>query len=126
MTTQDFPYQFDPNACKTCSGRCCRGFGGYVWISAEELEKMATARGMDADSFSNQYVRQAHGKLSLKEVIINGEHLCCFFDYAERRCMIYENRPRQCRTFPFWEAYRKDPQELLRECPGVADSGTRD
>ena len=53
----NFPYHFDSNTCKTCGGKCCRGFGGYVWISMEELEKMADTRKMDVALFSKQYVR---------------------------------------------------------------------
>ncbi|MCW5198833.1 hypothetical protein VU06_03705 [Desulfobulbus sp. F3] len=47
-----FPYQFNPAACATCGGRCCRGAGGYVWVSWEELEAMAAARGMNPGVFA--------------------------------------------------------------------------
>ncbi|WP_417912983.1 YkgJ family cysteine cluster protein, partial [Candidatus Electronema sp. TJ] len=70
--------------------------------------------------FAKCYVRRVQGRLSLQERVINGEHFCCFFDRASCRCSIYEQRPEQCRTFPFWERFKADPQELLRECPGVA------
>jgi len=115
----DFPYDFDGAACAACGGRCCRGAGGYVWVSREELEAMADARGMNAGLFAKQYARRAQGRLSLQERVIGGEHFCCFFDRAGRRCLIYEHRPEQCRTFPFWERFKADQQELLRECPGV-------
>ncbi|MCD6271365.1 MAG: YkgJ family cysteine cluster protein [Deltaproteobacteria bacterium] len=114
------PYHFDSNTCKTCGGKCCRGFGGYVWISMEELEKMAGARKMDVALFSKQYVRQVQGRLSLQERVINGEHFCCFFDLIDCQCAIYQSRPKQCRTFPFWDHLKKDPQKLLDECPGVS------
>jgi len=120
MMTQDiFPFHFDSTACAACGGRCCRGAGGYVWVSWEELEAMAAVRAMNAGLFAKQYARRVQGKLSLQERVINGEHLCCFFDRIACCCTIYENRPRQCRTFPFWARYQEDCQELLRECPGV-------
>ncbi|MCJ7715531.1 MAG: YkgJ family cysteine cluster protein [Anaerolineales bacterium] len=115
-----FPINFDENACKTCGGNCCRGFTGYVWISREELENVAEARKMDLASFSKQYVRQVKDRLSLQERHINGEHFCCFFDPIECQCTIYQNRPDQCRTFPYWNQYKIDFQELLLECPGVS------
>lgn len=114
-----FPYEFDGTACQACGGRCCRGAGGYVWVSREELEAIATARGMNAGLFAKQYARRALGRLSLQERRINGEQVCCLFDLAARRCSVYEQRPKQCRTFPFWELFKTDMQELLRECPGV-------
>jgi len=117
---KNFPFHFDDNACKTCGGKCCRGHQGYIWISLEELEKMAVAKKMDASLFSRQYVRQVKGRFSLQERVINGEHFCCFFDPIEGTCTIYQFRPRQCRTFPFWDQFRQDPQKLLDECPGVS------
>ncbi len=121
-----FPYHFNSNTCKTCSGKCCRGFGGYVWISMEELKKMAGTRNMDVALFSMQYVRKVQDRLSLKERVINGEYFCCFFDRIDCQCTIYQSRPKQCRTFPFWNQFKKEPQELFLECPGVSlrKSGT--
>ncbi|MDT8334877.1 MAG: YkgJ family cysteine cluster protein [Desulfurivibrionaceae bacterium] len=120
MDNHDFPYHFDHNACKTCGGHCCRGRAGYVWTSAEELEKMAAAMKMAVPLFFKQYARRVQGRLSLRERVINGEHLCCFFDLSARRCAIYEVRPEQCRTFPFWDIFREEPRELFDECPGVS------
>jgi len=116
----NFPFHFNSNACKTCNGKCCRGFGGYVWISMDELEQMADTRKMDMVSFSKQYVRQIQGRLSLQERVINGEHFCCFFDPIDCQCAVYLSRPGQCKTFPFWNQFKKDPQRLLVECPGVS------
>ena len=116
----NFPYHFDNNTCDTCRGECCRGLRGYVWVSMEELEKMASTRKMDVTLFSMQYVRQAQGRLSLQERVINGEHFCCFFDLIACHCAIYQDRPKQCRTFPFWNQFKEDPQELFDECPGVS------
>ena len=119
MKNQDFPYSFDEEACSGCGGRCCRGLGGYVWLSKEELKQLAGARKMEIPVFVKQYVRQVEGKLSLRERVINGEHLCCFFDHIAARCMVYENRPKQCQTFPFWDKFKDDYGELFLECSGL-------
>jgi Fe-S-cluster containining protein len=74
---------------------------------------------LDVALFSKQYVRQVQGRLSLQERVINGEHFCCFFDPIDCQCTIYQSRPKQCRTFPFWDKFKKAPQALLDECPGV-------
>jgi uncharacterized protein len=86
----------------------------------EELEKMAETRKMDVALFSKRYVRQAEGRLSLQERVINGEHFCCFFDFIDCKCTIYQSRPKQCQSFPFWNQFRKDPKELLVACSGVS------
>lgn len=119
-SSQDaFPYLFDSNGCSSCRGRCCRGFGGYIWVSPKEIELMAHAKGMDIGSFSKQFVRQVKGRLSLQERLINGEHFCCFFDAVDCNCIIYSFRPNQCRSFPFWDQFKSDPKKLFQECPGV-------
>ncbi len=116
---KDFPYTFNDDACNTCSGKCCRGSRGYIWVTPEELETIAESRQMNLTSFYGQYARLVEGKLSLQEHLINGEHLCCFFDPATRLCKNYRYRPEQCRTFPFWDQFKEELQYLLDECPGV-------
>jgi Fe-S-cluster containining protein len=37
----------------------------------------------------------------------------------KRLCKIYNSRPKQCRTFPFWEDFKNNTKELIKECPGV-------
>ena len=37
-------------------------------------------------------------------------------------CTVYEDRPRQCRTWPFWQRVIDEPQEWAdagRGCPGI-------
>jgi hypothetical protein len=81
---------------------------------------MAVARKMDLDSFAKHYVRRVQGRLSLRENVINGEHLCCFLDPVDSQCTIYAARPQQCRAFPFWGKFKTDTQALFLECPGVS------
>ncbi len=114
-----FPYTFDPSACTACSGICCRGSTGHVWVLEEEIEGMAAALKMDLETFAESYLRIGKGKISLQERRVNGEYLCCFFDPHKENCTIYQQRPAQCRSYPFWEPYREDSGQVLRECPGV-------
>ncbi|MCW5212523.1 YkgJ family cysteine cluster protein [Desulfobulbus sp. TB] len=116
----EFSYFFNSDRCSSCKGKCCRGQQGYVWLSMEELEKLAKAREISPEAFARQYVRQVKGGMSLKERIINNEHFCCFLDPVEHRCTIYPYRPEQCRTFPFWEKYKEESKELCQICPGVS------
>jgi Fe-S-cluster containining protein len=115
----NFPFTFDPNACRECRGECCR-WGGYVWVTEEEIQAMAELMNMDLDAFANEYVKAAYGKLSLQERLREGEYHCCLFDPFTNRCLVYPVRPEQCRTFPFWDAYREKYQVLLDICPGVS------
>ena len=39
--------------------------------------------------------------------------------YFHNQCKIYQKRPSQCVRFPFWEDYKEDFNDLLKECIGV-------
>jgi uncharacterized protein len=118
---QDYPYSFNADACSTCSGRCCRGNTGYVWITTDEIAAIAKSKQMELADFYAQYIRYVGNKLSLTERFINNEYLCCFFDAAKRACSIYEKRPRQCITFPFWDEFKDDKSNLIATCPGIVE-----
>ena len=80
---------------------------------------IAQFRGMELGVFADTYVRAASGRLSLQDRLIDGEQICCMFDIYDNRCTIYELRPSQCRTFPFWEQNRDKFIELMQYCPGI-------
>ena len=114
----NFPFTFNQDACSTCRGTCCR-WGGYVWITEEEMMGIAHFRGMELGVFADTYVRAAYGRLSLQERLIDGEQICSLFDPYDNKCTIYENRPSQCRTFPYWKQYQEDSIVQLDFCPGI-------
>lgn len=104
--------------CTQC-GDCCTGAPGYVWVNQAEIEQLTAALEMtDVDRFERLYVRQIGIRRSLKE-FPNGD--CIFFDSKQRRCQVYAARPRQCRTWPFWDSNLKSPetwQATCEICPG--------
>jgi Fe-S-cluster containining protein len=104
--------------CTAC-GDCCTGAPGFVWVNKEEMEALAAAAGVeDLEEFEQQYVRKVGIRRSLRE-FPNGD--CVFFDSDSRKCQVYQARPRQCRTWPFWTSNLKSPQaweETCEVCPG--------
>ena len=106
--------------CSQC-GDCCSGAPGFVWVDEEEIDKLAARLEMERDAFERKFVRQVGARKSLTEYP-DGD--CIFLDPDTRGCSVYEDRPVQCRTWPFWDsnlASRKDWRETCRICPG---SGT--
>ena len=105
--------------CTQC-GNCCTGAPGYVWVNKEEIKAIASAIGeSDIDRFERQYVRKIGIRKSLKE--LPKSYDCVFFDGQTRRCTVYEARPRQCRTWPFWDSNVRTEEawaETCRVCPG--------
>ena len=103
-------------SCTQC-GRCCSGPPGYVWVGREERAALARHLGMDVRKFERQFCRRVLTRVSLREHS-NGD---CYL-LRDGRCLAYPVRPRQCKTFPFWDDVLSDPQEwenIARRCPGV-------
>ncbi len=103
--------------CTQC-GDCCTGAPGFVWVNQEEIDALAKRLQLDVDQFEKLYVRKIGVRRSLVE-FPNGD--CVFFDTKARNCSVYEDRPRQCRTWPFWNSNLRTPaawQETCEHCPG--------
>ncbi len=105
--------------CTQC-GDCCTGAPGYVWVNKAEIEALATQTGMTVADFEQKYVRDVGVRRSLVEYA-NGD--CVFFDAIDRKCTVYEARPRQCRTWPFWDSNLRSPEAWERTCQVCPGSG---
>jgi len=111
--------------CTQC-GNCCTGPPGYVWFNEDEAKAMAGEFGLEVADFRKKYARRIFGKWTLNEVPNErGEFDCVFLNtdqQGKRTCMIYENRPTQCRTWPFWPENLKNGKAWQRAgqtCPGM-------
>jgi Fe-S-cluster containining protein len=104
--------------CTRC-GNCCTGAPGFVWVNDDEVRALAAFRGEPVEEVVGLYTRREGGtRRSLKEKA-NGD--CVFYD-RQKGCTVYPVRPRQCRTWPFWECNTQSPAawvEAARSCPGM-------
>ncbi len=114
-----FDYAFDTSACSTCQGRCCTGESGYIYVSKSEVEKISELLGLEIRDFVGKYLFKKGYKYSIKETKYNDSHECIFYDRDINGCKIYEARPSQCISFPFWDYYKTRVDELKQECPGI-------
>ncbi|MDD2906372.1 MAG: YkgJ family cysteine cluster protein [Sulfurimonas sp.] len=121
MSQEGYPYHFQPSACETCQGKCCTGESGYIYVTMAEIEKIAALMQRDVRSFADEYLFKKGYKYSIKEQVYNDSHECIFYDRVTNGCKIYEARPLQCRTFPFWDYFKTRVDELKLECPGIVD-----
>jgi len=109
--------------CTGC-GNCCTGEPGHVWVNRAEIEALAHAAGLDLAEFEASFVRSVGKRKSLIE-LSGGD--CVFFDRLTHRCKVYALRPRQCRTWPFWQSNLRilaDWQQTCRACPGSGKGPT--
>ena len=121
MKKEGYPYAFDASACATCQGRCCTGESGYIYVNMTEIEKIADLLNIEISEFAKKYLFKKGYKYSIKEVVHNDSYECIFYDRESNGCTIYDARPSQCKTFPFWDYYKTRVDELKLECPGIID-----
>ena len=103
--------------CSQC-GDCCTGAEGYVWVNQSEIDAMAARMQITPGLFEEQFVRRVGVRRSLTERP-GGD--CVLLDAETRGCTVYEDRPRQCRTWPFWDSNLKSESswdEAAESCPG--------
>jgi Fe-S-cluster containining protein len=108
--------------CKKC-GNCCKGDSGHIWLTEKEQQDIASFLGIPLKKFLKTYTVKSSGRISLKEKKISDNDYWCIFLDKDKGCLIYEHRPHQCRTYPYWENIINDSEYLdfvLQDCPGVS------
>jgi Fe-S-cluster containining protein len=103
--------------CTGC-GDCCTGSPGYVWVSPSEAEAMADRLNIPLEEFLKKYTRRIGNRVTLKE---HPKTYDCVF-LKGKRCELYDVRPKQCRTFPWWSENLKsseDWKETAARCEGI-------
>ncbi|MDP7005258.1 MAG: YkgJ family cysteine cluster protein [Phycisphaerales bacterium] len=122
---------FEDGLCFLCnqSGNCCTGPTGAVWFTDAEGRAMAKELKISVDDFYARYTRKVGTRWSLTENVISGKYDCVFLDRETEKpsCKLYEARPLQCRTWPFWRENLRSESAWQRAkyetpCPGM-DSG---
>jgi Fe-S-cluster containining protein len=86
-------------------------------VTDDEVRAIAEFRAEPLEEVTGLYTRREGHRRSLKERA-NGD--CVFYD-REAGCTVYPVRPRQCRTWPFWESNVTSPADWANaaaECPG--------
>lgn len=106
--------------CTRCS-RCCRFDPGFVFLSYHDLDRLQKKTGMERAAFLEKYCRAVYVngvyRLSLKEK----DNYDCIF-WRDGGCTVYDARPLQCSTYPFWEDNLRDAESwnrLEESCPGI-------
>lgn len=122
IENKEYAYKFDEYKCSTCEGNCCIGESGYIWITKKECETLANHLGISLEELGLDYIFKSGYKYSIKEKKVSADNYACiFFDLEKKQCSIYVARPTQCRTFPFWEYFKNNIEEVKSECPAIVD-----
>ncbi|MDR2792255.1 MAG: YkgJ family cysteine cluster protein [Treponema sp.] len=106
-------------SCTRCSA-CCRYESGFVFLSDDDLMRLVNALNLPRHEMESLYCTWVPSgtidRLSLKEK----PNLDCIF--WDNGCSVYESRPLQCRTFPFWDSILASAgawERVAKDCPGM-------
>jgi Fe-S-cluster containining protein len=114
-------------SCTRCSS-CCRYDPGFVFLSKKDTDALTAELRMNFEAFVVAYCRwvPAEGgmeRLSLRE---RSNYDCIFW---KNGCLMYDARPLQCKTFPFWQSILVSPKSWKwagDSCPGVGTGTLHD
>lgn len=111
--------------CTMC-GNCCSGPEGYVLVDDKEAAALAAHLNLSLAEFLERYTHMTSAGRSLTEKTTPHGQDCVFLDRdkfpGKAVCGVYELRPKQCRTWPFWKSLlvsRKRWELASRLCPGI-------
>ncbi len=110
------PLRFECTGC----GACCTGDGEqYVFLAAGEALAMSERLGVTRDRFRRKYMmRTPQGDLVLRMTALGA----CVFLRENGSCAVYDVRPDQCRSYPFWPelvASREAWEHEAARCEGI-------
>ena len=103
------------------SGNCCvsRGSYGFVYLSDIDLNRFSKYFKISIKKFKEKYCQITDGFIHLSEKYeLNGN--CIFL--KDRKCSVYNSRPTQCRTWPFWNENMNAKvwnEDIAINCPGI-------
>jgi len=106
--------------CQKC-GYCCRYEPGYVFLSEEELSHLMEKTGLNREEFVSAFCKIADFGIEKRLSLREKENNDCVF-WNEQGCSVYEARPLQCRSYPFWPMIvenEKSWEEEKQYCPGL-------
>lgn len=113
-------------SCTRC-GDCCRRARGeekHVYLETADLERLSRALALTRAELMHRHVE----RLDAVSLVLRWSETACQF-LGPDGCTVYDARPAQCRTFPFWPenlASRESwEREVVADCPGSRDPEAR-
>jgi len=100
------------------SGKCCSNHGDYsfVYLKSDDERRLAANFGLSIRAFRGRYTELQDGW----RVLLSTDHACTFLD--GHGCEVYEARPVQCQTWPFWDTTLDEAiwkRDVVPFCAGI-------
>lgn len=110
--------------CKeSCLGKCCKqsssGDIGYIFLSDDDIARLEKHLNKSKYWFVSWGMFTSAKGVEFKEpkqlAFLKQRNPCRFLN--DGKCMVYEARPEQCKTYPFWPGM--DFKKEAEFCPGI-------
>lgn len=104
--------------CTGC-GKCCTGAPGFVFLTEEDIQKLLQHLKISKEEFVRRYTKSFNGRLSLRDDTPN---YSCIFLKDGKYCQVYQARPVQCKTYPYWLGNISSEAQWMEEserCEGI-------
>lgn len=106
-------------SCQRCSN-CCRLEPGAVFLTQEDADNISKSLGLSLNDFLTKYCRELYkGDIPVVALKEKKNYDCILWNGG---CSVYNARPVQCRTYPFWP-YVVESKEYVdlekRRCKGI-------
>ena len=106
--------------CQPDCGRCCDEPGGIVYLSRNDVERLAQHANLTVPEYlKKDCTTTLDGRYVLRSNQSDG--ICIYLD-ENKQCTIYEVRSQQCKAFPWWaENLRRQRswKQVKASCPGL-------
>ncbi len=106
--------------CRRCSA-CCRGEPGFVFLTRSDIRRILRRLGIEYRAFCADFCRTVDTGLGMALSLREKPGYDCVF-WGDGGCSIYEDRPVQCSTYPFWASILESRSRWDEEgayCPGI-------
>lgn len=106
--------------CTRCSA-CCRLDPGFVFLSAADLRRLLPASGLAFRQFIDTLLRIVDVGTGNAVCLKEKPNFDCIL-WGDAGCSVYDSRPVQCITYPFWQGVVDSADDWSKEaksCPGI-------
>ena len=92
-----------------------------MFLSQKDLKRLSAHLLISEEACLEKYCREVPvGNCSMVSLQEKKNYDCIFL--TEKGCSVYEGRPGQCRTYPFWSSIVEDKaawEAEMTSCPGM-------
>ena len=111
-------------SCQRCS-KCCRIDPGAVFLTKTDLENISNHLSLSNEQFLKKYCRTIIKSNKIVISLLEKPNYDCIF-WDKKGCIIYNVRPTQCKTYPFWPAIVESISswnDESKRCKGINKKG---